>query len=553
MTTAPSPKTKILAVDDRADGLMAIEAVLDSPAYQLIKASSGEEAISCLLQHKDIAVILLDVQMPVMNGFETAKKMMLNEDWKNIPIIFLTAISKEVTHIYRGYECGAVDYLFKPFDPWILKSKVAFFVELHLKNQKILEQSRQLQENERRERERRVAELELESLRRYRNLADAIPHIIWKGKPDGNLNYFNQVWYEYTGLTVEQSRDKGWQAAVDSSDRERFLLIFKNATEGVLPFEIECRIRRFDGISRWHLIRGTFEKQRNGDPTSWIWTCTDIHDRKETEEKLKKAQEELEHRVQERTVELSLTNQALHLEMAERMRAQKEILEISEKEQKRIGQDLHDGLAQQLAGISFKSKILQQKLSRKSVEEAEDAYEILALIVKAIGETKRLARGFYPIELERHGLFSALKELAINTEKMFHIVCQCQWDPAIKMSNLMIESHLYRIVQEAIHNAIKHGKAKRVQVSVMRNEDLIAVSVQNDGEGISHVPSTMIGMGLRTMSYRAKMIGASLNIQKRPEGGTCVSLSFALPEERMNENQKEDESIPIKNGAEISD
>ena len=155
------------------------------------------------------------------------------------------------------------------------------------------------------------------------------------------------------------------------------------------------------------------------------------------------------------------------------------------------------------------------------MEEAEDAHEIMGLIIRTISETKRLARGFYPIELERHGLFPALKELAINTEKMFHVVCECHWDSSVKIENQTVESHLYRIVQEAIHNAIKHGKAKRIQVSVVRKEDdHVLLSVQNDGVGIAHVSPAMIGMGLRTMEYRTKMINASLKIEKRPEGGT---------------------------------
>ncbi len=551
MNTMASNKVKVLVVDDRPDGLLAIKAVLDSPEYHLIEASSGQQAISCLLQH-DIALILLDVQMPVMNGFEAAAFIKQNDNWKNIPIIFLTAINKEVAHIYRGYECGAVDYLFKPFDPWILKSKVAVFVELFRKSRKILEQAQLLQAAERREREQQVAELEIESLRRYRNLTNAVPHIIWKGKADGNLNFFNQIWCDYTGLTMEQSKGDGWKAALNPADKEIFFSFWHEAVEGVMPFELECRMVRYDGISRWHLIRGTVEKLKAGEEPEWIWTCTDIHDRKCAEEKLQHAHEELEQKVQERTLELSLTNRALHLEMAERMSAQKEILEISEKEQKRIGQDLHDGLAQQLAGISFKIKILQQKLNRKTLEEAEDAYEILSLIIKSISETKRMARGFYPIELERHGLFHAFKELAINTEKMYNIVCECRWDSSLKIENLNTESHLYRIAQEAIHNALKHGKAKRIQIIMQKKFDLAVLSIQNDGHAISHIPPSMFGMGMRTMEYRSKMIGASLTIERAPEGGTAVSLSFPIPENQAEQGRSE-AAVQVKNGAEFHD
>lgn len=530
----------ILLVDDRPDGLLALEAVLGSPEYRLVKASSGQEALSCLLLY-DFALILLDVQMPGMNGFEVAQKIKQNALWKEIPIIFLTAISKEIAHIYRGYDCGAVDYLFKPFDPWILKSKVAVFVDLYKKNKKLIEQAKIIQENERKEAQRQFEEFEFESRQHYRNLADAIPHIVWKGKIDGSLDYYNQVWLEYAG-----ERGTDWQNAIDAEDLPRFLTLWSETLNSGMPGEMECRLLRHDGASRWHLVRVSLDRGRSGDITSWIATCTDIHDRKRAEKKLEEARLDLEQRVKDRTKELSLTHEALRDEMAERAKAQKEILDISEKEQKRIGQDLHDGLAQQLAGISFKSKILEQKLSNKLPEEAEEASEIQDLLKNVISETKRLAKGFYPIELERHGLLHAVRELAVNTEKMFFMTCHCDWDTSIKIDNMETERHLYRIIQEAINNALKHGKAKNIQVSFRKKDGMVLLAVENDGMGISHVPASMLGMGLRSMEYRAKMIGATFSIGKGPQGGTCVSLSF--PEPEAAQAPHEGELLHAKNG-----
>ena len=137
---APSGKARILLVDDRPENLLALEAILSSLDQVLVRATSGEEALKALLAD-DYAVILLDVQMPGMDGFETASHIKRRERTRDIPIIFLTAIDREPEHAFRGYSAGAVDYLAKPFDPWILRAKVSVFVDLYLKNQQLQEQA----------------------------------------------------------------------------------------------------------------------------------------------------------------------------------------------------------------------------------------------------------------------------------------------------------------------------------------------------------------------------------------------------------------------------
>ena len=133
-------KARILLVDDRPENLLALEAILSSLDQTLVRAASGEEALKALLS-EEFAVILLDVQMPGMDGFETASHIKRRERTRDIPIIFLTAINREPQHAFRGYSAGAVDYLSKPFDPWVLRAKVAVFVELYLKNRQLLEQA----------------------------------------------------------------------------------------------------------------------------------------------------------------------------------------------------------------------------------------------------------------------------------------------------------------------------------------------------------------------------------------------------------------------------
>ncbi|KIQ65841.1 MULTISPECIES: response regulator [Kitasatospora] len=133
-------KAKILLVDDRPENLLALEAILSALDQTLVRASSGEEALKALLTD-DFAVILLDVQMPGMDGFETAAHIKRRERTRDIPIIFLTAINHGPHHTFRGYAAGAVDYISKPFDPWVLRAKVSVFVDLYQKNTQLKEQA----------------------------------------------------------------------------------------------------------------------------------------------------------------------------------------------------------------------------------------------------------------------------------------------------------------------------------------------------------------------------------------------------------------------------
>jgi PAS domain S-box-containing protein len=283
-------KVDILIVDDRDDGLIALEAVLqDLPGVRLVRAQSGEEALQ-LLHDYDFAVILLDVQMPQMDGFEVAQTIRRDyRRYKHTPIIFVTAISKEDRYVYKGYDVGAVDYIFKPFEPRVLRSKVSVFVDLYLKSRQLHQQSEKLRESEMRDRYLKLTELELESLKRYRTLADAIPHIVWKAKVDGTVDYFNKVWTNYTGLTQEQSLGASWQDCFDPEDLKHFLKTWINAMDSGNEFELEARLKNKKGEFRWHWIRAVPEV-RHFDVVAWLGTCTDIHDRKLSEARLLEAQ-----------------------------------------------------------------------------------------------------------------------------------------------------------------------------------------------------------------------------------------------------------------------
>jgi signal transduction histidine kinase/putative methionine-R-sulfoxide reductase with GAF domain len=255
---------------------------------------------------------------------------------------------------------------------------------------------------------------------------------------------------------------------------------------------------------------------------------TDITERKQAEENLRNYRQQLEELVHIRTGELTETNKKLLLEIEGRIRLEKEILNISEREQKRIGQELHDSIGQQFTGIAFLTKVLEQKLTGKLPDEAADAAEIKKLVNQAMSQMRSLARGLLPVDLDTDSLTSALQELAATTENLFGIHCTFKYDKPIQIDDAEVATHLYRITQEAITNAIKHGKTKNIHIELGQKRDKSVLKVENDGLDFpEEFEAKGTGMGLQIMDHRADIIGASLDIHKAPEGGTIVTCSFS--------------------------
>jgi signal transduction histidine kinase len=228
-----------------------------------------------------------------------------------------------------------------------------------------------------------------------------------------------------------------------------------------------------------------------------------------------------------REKKLAVAEEALGRSEANLAEAQQGLLEISEREQRRIGQDLHDGLGQCLAGIELMSQVLEQNLATKKLKaEATRAGDIAKHVRDAISQARFLARGLSPVVLESEGLMSSLKELSDSTEKIFRVPCEFHCDKPVLIEDNAVATHLYRIAQEAVSNAIKHGRAKRVQIHLKSNNDRLLLLVKDDGVGLPKVLPENRGMGLRIMQYRAGMIGGTLIVQREPSGGTSVTCSF---------------------------
>ncbi len=314
-------------------------------------------------------------------------------------------------------------------------------------------------------------------------------------------------------------------------DRPRVLAaIEKVLTHPDEFYRVEYRIRVPSGETVWLEARGQVFRDADGNPQRMTGVCMNISLRKELEaasrryqDELQKAYERMEDQVEERTRQLVATHEMLRKEMGERMRIKRELLRISEREQKRIGQDLHDSIAQQFAGISMLVRILADQLQKEDSTHAAQASEILILVKKAIEETKRLSRTFYPVELQRFGLPGGLQDLAAATEQMFGIHCELDIDESVEIENRETASHLYRITQEALHNAARHGKARYIAIQLKQEAPFIRLTIEDDGIGMPETTSTS-GMGLKTMEYRTILIGARLKIDSRSNEGTRITV-----------------------------
>jgi len=209
---------------------------------------------------------------------------------------------------------------------------------------------------------------------------------------------------------------------------------------------------------------------------------------------------------------------------------ERQVLQISEQEQRRIGHDLHDGLGQELTGLAFLAQNLARKLAAQHLPEAPEASRLESLTTTAIEHIRELARGFSPVELGPDGLQAALRELADKVASIFGLHSQIACDPAARITNDTAALHLFRIAQEAVNNAVRHAKASRIDIGLRKVDNDIVLTIQDDGQGLPVPPHRAPGIGHSVMQYRAHMIGASLTIGAGDGKGTRVECIYPNPE-----------------------
>lgn len=256
---------------------------------------------------------------------------------------------------------------------------------------------------------------------------------------------------------------------------------------------------------------------------------------RESEERLQSANQalsesrrKLEQRVYERTIDLTAANTALQCQISERMRLERELLEIVEKERCRIGFDLHDDLSQKLMGVSFLIKALERKVAMKQTPPLAETRKIQTLINQIINHTHDLAHDFSSLDSQGGNVARELKRLAAHVRKMFQTPCHFICHDKIPALQPNVNSQLYKIAQEAASNAIKHGHATLISICLAHQSDRLVLTIANDGAPFPENKGEHHRMGLRIMNSRASMIGASLEIGQQGDAGTMVTCTLPL-------------------------
>ncbi len=313
--------------------------------------------------------------------------------------------------------------------------------------------------------------------------------------PDHSWMEVNERFCQIMDLSKDELFDKKWEQICHVDDREAdrsgFARMLDNQEDG---FHLDKRFIREDGTVIFAFQAVKCVRKQDGSADYFLTLIEDITARKQSEQA---------------------------------------IMEAIEREQRRIGQDLHDGLIQHLSGIRFMAQLLEKNIQEKDETLGKEAEKISELLNESVMQARHLAQGLYPTGLEADGIVSAMYQLAERTEMVYNIPCIFMLEPQnieVQCLNLETETHLYRIAQEAIANAIKHGPCSQIDIDFSISEHEIIMRITDDGPGITDPSTKRASIGLSSMRYRAKMIGALLDIAKVPEGGTCVLCTLPVPE-----------------------
>ncbi|MFN2475006.1 MAG: PAS domain S-box protein [Chthoniobacterales bacterium] len=353
-------------------------------------------------------------------------------------------------------------------------------------------------------------------------LAKVAPVGIMRFDANGRCNYANDRWSEMAGISIDHAIGEGWTKAIHPEDRASVMYRWAQMRAGDAVFREEYRLCRPDGTVTWVFAEGARLRSYSGEELGFIRAVTDITRHRQLEAELTSAREELEERVRERTA-------ALQTEMTERQKLEKQVLELKDSEQTRFSQDLHDGLGQYLTGILFRSVALHRSLNSERSPHTESASKISELVEEAINQAHRLARGIAPVSLRRDGLMSALEELVKTMCQPEVVNCTFECEEPVYLDDNTTATHVYRIAQEAITNAMKHSKGSSVVLRIQRLPDGCELSVRDDGEGFAAGASTRQGRGLNIMKHRARLINGEVQVQPAHPRGTVVICRFPLP------------------------
>jgi two-component system sensor histidine kinase UhpB len=543
---------QVLIIEDSENDAELLELELQRAGYETAcRRVETPEAMNAALEEQPWDVVIADYVMPHFSGL--AALAQVKEKGLDLPFIIVSGHITEDTAV-AAMKAGAHDYVMKDN-----LARLGSAVERELREAEVRSQRRRTEET------LKVEHAITRILANAQSLEEAAPGIVqllleglevdiglfWLAdtkhqvlhpavmslrRPSVPLQAFLA---ETRGLSfppgpslpgqVWQGRRAAWVADLaHQPDFQRAEAAKKAGLRSAMAFPIQSAGEFFGALEFFTMRRMEQEPSLLNTMTAIGSEVGQFIRRRRAEEDLRRAHDELETRVQQRTAELKTANTRLHAAIAERKRLEHELLEITEKERRRIGLDLHDDLGQKLSGIALMTKGLELKLARHQPAEAQDAAKIHMLVQQAMNHASDLAHDLATLDLKGNDLPAALDGLAEHAKELFQISCRFKAEGEIPTLEPNTVSQLYKITQEAVTNAIKHGKAKKVNIQLVDGSDQLVLTIQNDGQPFPDLKSKSTGMGLRIMNYRASLVGAELDIKGLGARGTRVTCTLPL-------------------------
>jgi PAS domain S-box-containing protein len=366
--------------------------------------------------------------------------------------------------------------------------------------------------------------------------------------PSGRIVFANHRLCQMLGYTDSELIGKKIGDVTHPDDLKENIALFRQLMRGGKSFEMEKRYVRKDGSVLWGHVSVSPVRDADGEITSAVAVAVDVTARKEAEAALQRSNELLERRVRERTRELRRANAELQSEMRRRKGLEGEILSVSDREQQRLGQELHDGLCQHLTAVAFMARSIAVRLRDHRVVDAADIERVAELVNKAAVDTRNLSRALHRVDVDAAGIIPALRDLV--DREIWRTSCRLEVKPSFRIDDDAQAAHLYRIAREAVINANKHARARQITVRLERFRQGMVLRVIDDGIGFPKNLKPQQGLGYHIMNYRAQLMGGRLEIDSPQSGGTCVSCY--LPTHAVRSNRGPNGDGPVGAGSQPS-
>jgi PAS domain S-box-containing protein len=365
--------------------------------------------------------------------------------------------------------------------------------------------------------------------------------------PEGKYVGANEEFCRLLGYTREEILQRRIKSVTHKEDWRDESKLYRQLVAGEIPsYRIEKRFVRRDGAIVWAELLRSIVRNSEGAPLYTIGAVRNITQHKKAEAALQRSKLLLEQRVRDRTRQLHSANKELKSEIERRKGLEGEILSVSDREQQRLGQELHDGLCQHLTAVAFMTRSIALRLKDHRVIDAADIDKIAELINKAAVDTRSLSRALHRLDVDAAGLVVALQDLV--DREIWRTPCRLEMKPSFQINDDAAAAHLFRIAREAVINANKHAQARQIVVRLEGVRKEIVLRVIDDGVGLPNKLKPQQGLGFHIMNYRAQLMGGRVEIDSPQTGGTRVSCY--LPRRAAEWNKTADGNR--RNGAKTS-